>query len=71
MKHFASLSGYGITRARKLMKEYVAQGVMEHVPLSRGYYRPTKGNFGREYTKPIDTIFIAKRKIYTFIVIIH
>ena len=47
MKHFASLSGYGITRARKLMKEYVAQGVMEHVPLSRGYYRPTKGNFGR------------------------
>lgn len=48
MKHFASLSGYGITRARKLMKEYVAQGVMEHVPLSRGYFRPTKGNFGRE-----------------------
>ena len=47
MKRFASLSGYGITRARKLMKEYVAQGVMEHVPLSRGYYRPTKGNFGR------------------------
>ena len=48
MKHFACLSGYGITRARKLMKEYVAQGVMEHVPLSRGYFRPTKGNFGRE-----------------------
>lgn len=48
MKHFASLSGYGITRARKLMKEYVEQGVMEHVPLSRGYYRPTRGNFGRE-----------------------
>lgn len=47
MKRFANLSGYGITRARKLMKEYVAQGVMEHVPLSRGYYRPTKGNFGR------------------------
>lgn len=47
MKHFASLSGYGITRARKLMKEYIAQGVMEYVPLSRGYFRPTKGNFGR------------------------
>lgn len=48
MKRFASLSGYGITRARELMKEYVAQGVMEPIPLSRGYYRPTKGNFGRE-----------------------
>ena len=48
MKHFASLSGYGITRARKLMKEYIEQGVMEYVPMSRGYYRPTKGNFGRE-----------------------
>ena len=48
MKRFASLSGYGITRARELMKEYVSQGVMERVPLSRGYYRPTKGNFGRE-----------------------
>lgn len=46
MKHFASLSGYGITQARKLMKEYIAQGVMEYVPLSRGYFRPTKGNFG-------------------------
>ncbi len=30
------------------MKEYVAQGVMEHVLLRRGHYRPTKGNFGRE-----------------------
>ena len=48
MKHFAILSGYGMTRARKLMEEYVEQGVMEHVPMSRGYYRPTKGNFGRE-----------------------
>lgn len=48
IKKFASLSGYGITRARKLMKEYVEQGVMEYIPMSRGYYRPAKGNFGRE-----------------------
>lgn len=48
MKHFASLSGYGITRARKLMAEYVERGIMEYIPLSRGYYRPTQGNFGRE-----------------------
>lgn len=45
---FANLCGYGITRAREILKEYVAQGVMERVPMSRGYYRPTKGNFGRE-----------------------
>ena len=48
IRHFASLCGYGITHARRLMKEYVTQGVMEHVPMNRGYYRPTKGNFGRE-----------------------
>ena len=48
MKHFASLSGYGITRARKLMKEYVAHGEMERVPRVNGCFRPTKGNFGRE-----------------------
>ena len=45
---FSDLCGYGITRAREILKEYVSQGVMERVPMSRGYYRPTKGNFGRE-----------------------
>ena len=48
MKKFCTLCGYGITRAREILKEYIDQGVMEHVPMSRGYYRPTKGNFGRE-----------------------
>ena len=48
MRRFAILCGYGITRAREIMKEYIAQGVMEHIPMSRGYYRPTKGNYGRE-----------------------
>ena len=47
MKKFSVLCGYGITRAREMMKEYIEQGVMERVPLSNGYYRPTKGNFGR------------------------
>ena len=35
-------------RAREILREYIDLGVMEHVPMSRGYYRPTKGNFGRE-----------------------
>lgn len=48
VREFARLSGYRETSARTLLKEYIAQGVMEHVPMSRGYYRPTKGNFGRE-----------------------
>ena len=48
VKRFEQLSGYKETAARALLKEYIAQGVMEHVPMSRGYYRPTKGNFGRE-----------------------
>ena len=48
VREFMRLSGYKETSARALLKEYVAQGVMEHVPMSRGYYRPTKGNFGRE-----------------------
>ena len=48
MKKFCTLCGYGITRAREILKEYIDQGVMEHVPMSHGYYRPTKGNFGRE-----------------------
>ena len=43
---FAHLCGYKETAARALLKEYIAQGVMERVPMSRGYYRPTKGNFG-------------------------
>lgn len=47
LKRFASLCGYKETSARALLKEYIAQGVMEHMPYSRGYYRPTKGNFGR------------------------
>ena len=48
LKHFATLSGYKETSARALLKEYIAQDVMERMPYSRGYYRPTKGNFGRE-----------------------
>ena len=48
MRKFASLCGYGITRAREILKEYIAQGMMERIPMSRGYYRPTKGHFGRE-----------------------
>ena len=48
VKQFARLCGYQETAARSLLKEYVAQGVMERVPMSTGYYRPTKGNFGRE-----------------------
>ena len=48
VKQFAILCGYKETAARALLKEYIAQRVMEHVPMSRGYYRPTKGNFGRE-----------------------
>ena len=48
MKTFARLAGYGITRAREILKEYIAHGVMEHVPMSNGYYRPTAGHFGRE-----------------------
>ena len=48
VKRFALLCGYKETAARSLLKEYVAQGVMEHMPYSRGYYRPTVGNFGRE-----------------------
>jgi nucleoid DNA-binding protein len=43
---FGHLCGYKETAARALLKEYIAQGVMERVPMSRGYYRPTKGNFG-------------------------
>ena len=48
VKQFTRLCGYRETRARKLMNSYVADGLMERIPYSRGYYRPTKGNFGRE-----------------------
>ena len=48
VKRFEGLCGYQETAARALLKEYIAPGVMEHIPYSRGYYRPTKGNFGRE-----------------------
>ena len=48
VREFMRLCGYKETSARILLKEYVAQDVMERVPMSRGYYRPTKGNFGRE-----------------------
>lgn len=48
VKKFGELCGYKETAARHLLKEYIAQGVMEHLPYSRGYYRPTKGHFGRE-----------------------
>ena len=47
-KQFTRLCGYRETRARKLMNSYIADGLMERIPYSRGYYRPTKGNFGRE-----------------------
>lgn len=45
---FGDLAGYKETAARKLLKEYIAQGVMERIPYSRGYYRPAKGHFGWE-----------------------
>ena len=48
VKHFEGLCGYKETAARALLKEYIAQGVMERIPYSRGDYRPTQGNFGRE-----------------------
>ena len=48
VKQFTRLCGYRETRARKLMNSYVADELMERIPYSRGYYRPTKGNFGRE-----------------------
>ena len=48
VKQFTRLCGYRETRARKLMNSYIADGLMERIPYSRGYYRPTKGNFGRE-----------------------
>ena len=48
VKQFTRLCGYRETRARKLMNSYVADGLMERIPYSRGYYRPTKGNYGRE-----------------------
>ena len=48
VKQFTRLCGYRETRARKLMNSYVADGLMERIPYSRGYYRPTKGNFGRD-----------------------
>lgn len=47
VKQFTRLCGFKETRARKLMNSYVADGLMERIPYSRGYYRPTKGNFGR------------------------
>lgn len=46
VREFTHLCGYRETSARALLKEYVAAGVMERVPMSRGYYRPTEGNFG-------------------------
>lgn len=48
VRQFAHLAGYKETAARKLLKEYIAQGVMERIPYSHGYYRPTRGHFGRE-----------------------
>ena len=48
VKRFEGLCRYQETAARALLKEYIAQGVMERIPYSRGYYRPTKGHFGRE-----------------------
>lgn len=48
VKQFSCLCGYKETAARALLKEYIAEGVMERVPMSRGFYRPTKGNFGWE-----------------------
>ena len=46
VKQFCRLCGYRETRARKLMNSYVAEGLMERIPYSRGYYRPAKGSFG-------------------------
>ena len=46
VRQFMRLCGYKETAARALLKEYIAQGVMEHIPMSRGYYRLTKGVMG-------------------------
>lgn len=46
VKQFSRLCGYKETQARKLMNSYVADGLMERIPYSQGYYRPTKGNYG-------------------------
>ena len=47
-QELARISHYGISTSYRKIKEYVEFGEMEHIPYSRGYYRPTPGNFGRE-----------------------
>lgn len=46
---FATLSHYSLSKARTLLREYVAEGYLEPIPFSYYYFRPTPGNFGREY----------------------
>lgn len=45
---FATLSHYSISKARTLLREYVAEGYLEPIPFSHYYFRPTPGNFGRD-----------------------
>ena len=47
-KEFARISHYAMSTSYRKIAEYVAQGKMERVPRTDGYYRPTSGNFGRE-----------------------
>ena len=46
-REFARISHYAMSTSYRKIKEYVALGEMEPVPLTNGYYRPTKGNFGK------------------------
>ena len=45
---FARISHYAESTSFRKLKELVAEGVLELVPRSKGWYRPTSGNFGWE-----------------------
>lgn len=45
---FARISHYAESTSFRKLKELVAEGVLELVPRSKGWYRPTLGNFGWE-----------------------
>ncbi len=45
---FTRISHYAESTSFRKLKELVAEGVLELVPRSKGWYRPTSGNFARE-----------------------
>ena len=45
---FASLTHYAESTSFRKLREYVAQGILEAIPRSKGWYRPVPGNFGWE-----------------------